>query len=59
MSAKREHENENEDGSGSSDEECVGPSLSEAVETVKKKKRKGTYVSILIDHGSWVDDDFE
>jgi len=39
MSEKREHEDD--DKSISSDDECVGPSLSEAIETVEKKKRKG------------------
>jgi hypothetical protein len=39
MSEKREREDS--DKSESSDDECVGPSLSEATETVEKKKRKG------------------
>lgn len=47
MSAKREHEDEDKSGS-SSDDECVGPTLSEATETVEKKKRKGTYGSTVI-----------
>lgn len=39
MSEKREHEGD-DDKSESSDDECVGPSLADAVETVEKKKRK-------------------
>lgn len=40
MSEKREHEDDEK--SNSSDDECVGPSLSEAIDTVEKKKRKGS-----------------
>lgn len=39
MSEKREHEDD--DKSSSSEDECVGPSLSDAIEPVEKKKRKG------------------
>lgn len=39
MSEKREHEDD--DKNDSSEDECIGPSLSEATETVEKKKRKG------------------
>lgn len=42
MSEKREHEDDEK--SDSSDDECVGPSLSEATDTVEKKKRKGIVV---------------
>jgi len=40
MSVKREHEDDDK-SNDSSEDECVGPSLSEATETVEKKKRKG------------------
>lgn len=42
MSEKREHEDDEK--SDPSDDECVGPSLSEATDTVEKKKRKGKVV---------------
>lgn len=35
---------EDDDKSDSSEDECVGPSLSEAMETVEKKKRKGMII---------------
>ncbi|XP_050432168.1 peptidylprolyl isomerase domain and WD repeat-containing protein 1 [Adelges cooleyi] len=39
MSEKREHEDD-ENSDNSSEDECVGPSLSEAAEVVEKKKKK-------------------
>lgn len=39
MSEKREHQDRDENNL--SDDDCVGPSLSEATETIEKKKRKG------------------
>lgn len=46
MSEKREYqyddeENNSYDDDDNDDDECVGPSLSEAIEIVGKKKRKG------------------
>lgn len=46
MSAKREREDEDDKSGSASEDECVGPSLSEATDIVEKKKRKGTYVSV-------------
>lgn len=45
MSEKREHDDDNK--SDSSEDECVGPSLSEATEIVEKKKRKGLLMSVF------------
>lgn len=50
MSEKREHE---DDKKSSSDDECVGPSLSEATDTVVKKKRK-SMILYLIGYISYV-----
>lgn len=41
MSEKREHRDDGDEEKKSSDDECVGPSLSEATDIVGKKKRKG------------------
>lgn len=41
MFQKREHEDDDKSNPSDPEDECVGPSLSEATDTIEKKKRKG------------------